>query len=1015
MKKMKRIHYKRISGLFILLAIFLIGNPINIYAKGKTTKEKCAEIKAEISGADYFANRYGIAIDEKDSDSDNIVVKMKSDAFPSGLKAKNVKFKVVRIASFKGFDDKGNINYDGSKSVTDANTISNEYIISGNKILTPGKKIKIKRGNLSSQNGFEVYLEPDGWKDPIDTIPDCNIKWGINVYAEIESSGGGVTKGTVTVDYGSDTTELIPHTDCTGWENFPDKKSLNYKFCHAKAEAYKRNTNKNKRVFDFGELEQMTSEVVSGAYEKKYDPSKFTCDKKTIINGQSLISQRLNGDFYAQYKDSYYDSNTDYMYGYAKVKKEASEYIYHLEGLDKPKTESVKCSLKCEEAVIVEYGPPVASEAGLCFGYKVKLTSIVSCEQIKAPKKPEHPGWCNPRPLCIHPGGGTYLQGGPNEEFDSCIKNCDGGKYTEKCVSKCYNKVYGKGNKKVSNELQLKYEVQKVNDNDSNSKKSGKWIMPAPKYDYQQGQVVWDNAKTTDKYARPITSSNWNGSNYIIDTDPLWHRTHSWGVGTLSFYTAYHNPTGIPKKANCKDSCYWQGCNPKVEYLNQEQAEADAEYNKQVYNELKDICNAAASCTTTTAEFTIKVNKEGNPVVDKDGKEQEGNIEFPYSTADKKDKLTSQGKPDNHEVKLPDDTTIIGYNGCYKDYKEKRWYQTEWTFPGTWIESKSKKMQFIPTKDNGYRVYEGLFCLPRNAKTVNKDWWWYYYANVTSGAITTSPWNLDKNCSDDPTDDKPPCKYSVNDQNYMNNIDKCKSSNGSGTATCDLSSKKDASKLPEPTMNIRAESNKFGYFGWNIVVECFYAMVKDKTCPNPTDTSTAASSAKVCKDPVNTETGYRIRTVDLGNLFPSEEGTKLTNPDSTGRSPGFNWSEYATQTTKDKGFISNPKAYTKYVQENGRKIYSDENMDYRIKLTKDMITEVKRKVRSGEIDYGKPINDNGSIIENSSVIHYKSAYIRESGRGIVYPGDTALKCNNIGEREKNTKSEGYTASCQEFE
>ena len=190
MKKMKRIHYKRISGLFILLAIFLIGNPINIYAKGKTTKEKCAEIKAEISGADYFANRYGIAIDEKDSDSDNIVVKMKSDAFPSGLKAKNVKFKVVRIASFKGFDDKGNINYDGSKSVTDANTISNEYIISGNKILTPGKKIKIKRGNLSSQNGFEVYLEPDGWKDPIDTIPDCNIKWGINVYAEIESSGG---------------------------------------------------------------------------------------------------------------------------------------------------------------------------------------------------------------------------------------------------------------------------------------------------------------------------------------------------------------------------------------------------------------------------------------------------------------------------------------------------------------------------------------------------------------------------------------------------------------------------------------------------------------------------------------------------------------------------------------------------------------------------------------------------------------------------------------------------------
>ena len=34
-------------------------------------------------------------------------------------------------------------------------------------------------------------------------------------------------------------------------------------------------------------------------------------------------------------------------------------------------------------------------------------------------------------------------QGGPNEDFEACINECDGGKYTPKCSNTCYEKIYG--------------------------------------------------------------------------------------------------------------------------------------------------------------------------------------------------------------------------------------------------------------------------------------------------------------------------------------------------------------------------------------------------------------------------------------------------------------------------------------------------------------------------------------------------------------------------------------------
>ena len=50
----------------------------------------------------------------------------------------------------------------------------------------------------------------------------------------------------------------------------------------------------------------------------------------------------------------------------------------------------------------------------------------------------------------------------------------------------------------------------------------------------------------------------------------------------------------------------------------------------------------------------------------------------------------------------------------------------------------------------------------------------------------------------------------------------------------------------------------------------------------------------------------KIRSVELTNLFPASDGTVSTSSDQTGRTPGYNWSVYATNILKDKAYSSRP-------------------------------------------------------------------------------------------------------------
>ena len=71
-----------------------------------------------------------------------------------------------------------------------------------------------------------------------------------------------------------------------------------------------------------------------------------------------------------------YYKNVKWMYATTSFKIKGGDYIYHPYNNENSVTVAGDtCEVTCEEGVKIEYGPPVASKAGLCFEYKVRATS----------------------------------------------------------------------------------------------------------------------------------------------------------------------------------------------------------------------------------------------------------------------------------------------------------------------------------------------------------------------------------------------------------------------------------------------------------------------------------------------------------------------------------------------------------------------------------------------------------------------------------------------------------------
>ena len=599
-----------------------------------------------------------------------------------------------------------------------------------------------------------------------------------------------------------------------------------------------------------------------------------------------------------------YYVNKDYYYAEKNEGTETATYTYNYAPGDTETVTVNVCSKICKEAVKVEYGPPEASKAGLCFEYKVKVTSYVKCESTtpENPPEPDKP-YCLPAPWCYNKYLGWIRQAGPNEEFESCVEKCDGGKYTQACSLACYNKVYGK----QKNKKRLSYETK----------------IQAKQMAYEMNDCKSANADGC--YYWSGDEIKWNAGTHSYGR---WYYEVGWNI-TDSRYRACEN--GIKRQilsngGLCTDTCSWTGCT-KGQYLNLGTATEDYTRNLEEYKAAVTKCKASATCSKKTATFTIAVkydtaDDKGNITVNK--------VYYPYTSSSQKVTNPKEGA-DEYKLKDKDTfkdgvgykndlSTIIDYNGCYATADNKRWYLTEWGFPGTYINNKTGEISFGEPEDmSGWYLENEKFCMPLNAKSVNKLWWeWKVIGNHC-----ISDEQIEKELQGTPG-----------------------TSNG---------------------YNIEAIVNDFGYFGWDFKVNCFYAVRNEECVPD---------ESKCCAPPGGSGTtqetkNYVLRTVDRSNMFPNS-GYDVT--DEQRRTVGFNWTEGASiLSLKNTQYHVNPEELRDKIQKGSEALYT-EAPDYQFYLTPSDLSKLRQyNKRNGYDDW----NGRSSII--NGVHTYESNLFRAVG------------------------------------
>jgi len=589
----------------------------------------------------------------------------------------------------------------------------------------------------------------------------------------------------------------------------------------------------------------------------------------------------------------------------------------------------ISCDRTCEELVTVEYGPPVATKAGLCFEYKVKVTSKYNCTSnpitINSPKPRE---FCTPRPYC-HEAIGLTDQAGPTQEFDGCVQQCDGGDYSEACVNQCYEKVY-ETNTETTSVLNLNYANPVTVKELSQAFNYYRWDLNGTiaadivlngdgEYYVEDGIIKWRN-----KYGEcgpKDAACNWAGlgryyflkvpqktiNDFKINNkndsagNPVWHYT----IDPSGFKRAYYNGGYY-----CNSVCSWGGCSTD-DYLNPNDAQETYQDALDSYNEELLACKAQASCTTKTSTYTISVDNKLT-----DGTSNKWNYQADLVEKDN----TTQNNQLNGEA-LNGMTIVLDSGGtCYGENEYKDFdYMTEWSFPGTWINNKTGEISYQkPSNSNAWHNKEGKFCTSLKSANVNTDWW---------------IWKID------PAKSKPKEEISIEDYNIL------------------------------------AKATNFGYFNWNISIQCFYAIYDDynRECTDPE-----------CPNGLS----YKIRSVDNKNLFPSTNGS-ITSTHEYGRDPGFNWSVGATNFNNESYEIT-PYALMYHIQSS--ETYTEDNIDYEFILTKETLRELRNYNKSR----GNYTKFDGNVINETGVEAYQSNLI--SSGFLINPNakgrNAKIGCNN---------------------
>ncbi len=827
---------------------------------------------------------------------------------------------------------------------------------------------------------FEVqWRDEDGEKYfvvniVLKTDKDCP---GLKVIYRVNKAGDD----TVSIPYGNVDYSDLDANDINEMSDVNcDANEFNRKFCDA-------------RLLALQPINHDKSGDLQSGKDKMKDTSvnKLTCNYNVASNEIKEWNTNENGD------DGYY-LNKQYYYAKSTVTTQLDErYEYHYDSKNPTYGDPLTCTRTCEEAVTVEYGPPVAVRAGLCFQYKVKVTSRVVCKVTDKPKKPDNNAYnlCTPVPLCTN-ATHDYVsnQAGPNEDFEQCIQKCDGGKYSQKCSLKCYQEVYGKKNNQKT-KLALLEDASVSRLATSSTWNREKCIEASSEKRDQLGGNSYDtnlDNKNDGLYSYGCYYRNYDNDGNV--TSISYQRSSTikeWNLekGGATWYWYYNHknylsPTryepdteGIYRRVigsgHCTDICWWSGCDNDQQYLNSADIDYDKKTNKEIYAHAKSSCSAKATCNTTTTEYTIAVKYDTE---DKDGKVTTEKVYFPY-TKNQNSKFTLGSGKNSGVV---NNKAILQYDGCYRTNEANKWYMTEWTIPMTW-QDKDLDANY-DGNGNGLTPKEYQFCMKRNLRSVNTKWWDCYQTYAASNKTAEDRQKLTS------------CYNASGAKDYkdFNNGD----SNG---------------------YNIEATTKDFGYFEWNFNIQCFYAASTSSVSNDDSSCNCINGTESCCPPKIDIDNcpgedcphpdSYTIRSVELTDLFPSTQNRKIEyRTTETGRQVGFNWTSDATINTSKNPFYGSsyakkPNDLITTIQSLGDSIYTqdDKYLEYEFTLTPEKLQQIRKETRDtlhGEysnFDYWKTKTTVYKNFNSSSKAQfYTSPLITSLGGRKVTPGCNTKDC-----------------------
>ena len=793
-------------------------------------------------------------------------------------------------------------------------------------------------------------------------------------------------------------------------------------------------------LIDYGDPEEIEDnsvgsiDVVSEGFDSSGLPDRNPSEVQEFTCSKFDVADRNSNGSTISYAD-YVNNGANYFKNKTSFKHQEKETI----------TAGYKygqCEKTCEEIISVEYGPPVASIAGFCFEYAVKVTSKLKCNKsYKSLYKPTPSKFitCTVAPKCNN-STEYWDQAGPSAEYDSCISDCDGGKYSKKCTDKCYSKIYGKNNKTQLNAFDTDYKVQPLTVSGDDSIMNKRNITATSANVNAISYYATNN--NVGYYYKSGSSILWYGPNQGDVDRRAWYDIGRYylsatkaertiisistsATGELrggNYYHYFIDKNGFKRAClnkncdqTCDEKCHWfvvenGNCTKNnimnnTYYGNRSDVKT-VNFNGKTYTNVYD--NEASSVNGVY----VFMNKEDASYVyakkmDEYKKEKSSclsdtscerteqtvftikvdlsdtkSVEFPIASTGIKDIITKDNKWQfNHPT--PSDnlnsTILNADNGtCINSASTYPYnYHVDWSFPGTWINNKNGDISYESKESTaGWKLKQDKFCLPLTLESANTRWY---------------EWKI---AYDETINDPNPAGVNVTQR-------------AAAVATAKTLASTEVTKY-----NINASAKDFGKFNWDIDIKCFYATPPTTTCITP---------------PCDEVYDYEVRTVDLANLFPAEtaegennvnKSVQLRNSSGTtvyvGKEPGYNWTS-AVESTKKSGtsgtnpngnenYPVDPVALIKKVQDSEtpgtgvKSTYDASNIDYKFDLNKDGLSVIKNyfKDSSGKSkNYG---NFSNSFVGDGhgemGISSYKSPLITKLVSNGYGSRNRKIGCNN---------------------